>query len=115
MQIMTSLASMGYDRARIAANPQDTGAATGQPAQLAGLSFGQPASARVETRLADGIGSFAQTLQQTDRATLASLVTGADPHALVEAVAATELAVEAAVTVRNRVVEAYLEILRMPV
>jgi flagellar hook-basal body complex protein FliE len=105
MQIATSLASMGYDRARIAANPLDAGA----------LSFGQSAPNRVEARLAAGIGSFAHSLQQTDHAALASLVTGADPHALVEAVAATELAVEAAVAVRNRVVEAYLEILRMPV
>ncbi len=40
---------------------------------------------------------------------------GADPHALVEALAQTELAVEAAVTLRNKVVEAYQEILRMPV
>jgi flagellar hook-basal body complex protein FliE len=33
----------------------------------------------------------------------------------VQALAQTELAVEAAVTVRDRVVEAYQEILRMPV
>ena len=39
----------------------------------------------------------------------------ADPHALVEALANTQLAVETAVTVRDRVVEAYQEILRMPV
>ena len=40
---------------------------------------------------------------------------GADPHALVQALAETQLAVETAVTVRDRVVEAYQEILRMPV
>ncbi|MEN8747671.1 flagellar hook-basal body complex protein FliE, partial [Marivita sp.] len=39
----------------------------------------------------------------------------ADPHALVEALSQSQLAVETAVTVRNRVVEAYQEILRMPV
>ena len=39
----------------------------------------------------------------------------ADPHSLVQALAQTERAVEAAVTVRDRVVEAYQEILRMPV
>ena len=39
----------------------------------------------------------------------------ADPHALVESLANTQLAVETAVTVRDRVVEAYQEILRMPV
>ena len=44
-----------------------------------------------------------------------AMTTGADPHALVTALAQTELAVETAVTVRDRVVEAYQEILRMPV
>jgi flagellar hook-basal body complex protein FliE len=39
----------------------------------------------------------------------------ANPHALVEALAASSLAVETAVTVRDKVVEAYQEILRMPV
>ena len=39
----------------------------------------------------------------------------ADPHALDQALAQTELAVETAVSVRNKVVEAYQEILRMPV
>eukprot|EP00581_Thalassiosira_minuscula_P022352 CAMPEP_0184414698 /NCGR_PEP_ID=MMETSP0738-20130409/8212_1 /TAXON_ID=385413 /ORGANISM="Thalassiosira miniscula, Strain CCMP1093" /LENGTH=43 /DNA_ID= /DNA_START= /DNA_END= /DNA_ORIENTATION= len=39
----------------------------------------------------------------------------ADPHTLVQALAQSELAVETAVTVRNKVVEAYQEILRMPV
>ena len=40
---------------------------------------------------------------------------GADPQALVQALAQTELAIETAVTVRDKVVEAYQEILRMPV
>jgi flagellar hook-basal body complex protein FliE len=46
---------------------------------------------------------------------MAAIAGKADPHALVQALAQTELAVETAVTVRDRVVEAYQEILRMPV
>ena len=111
MQIMSTLAALGYDRARAVALPQD-GPGFRPDALAAPAQGAQP---RIESRIADGIGSFAQTLQQTDRAAMASLVTGADPHALVQAVAATEFAVETAVAVRNRVVEAYLEILRMPV
>ena len=38
-----------------------------------------------------------------------------DPHELVAALAQSELAVETVVSVRNKVVEAYQEILRMPV
>ena len=45
-----------------------------------------------------------------------NLITGkADLHSVVEALASAELAVETAVTVRDKVVEAYQEILRMPI
>ena len=58
---------------------------------------------------------FAQTLARSEEIAKASMTSDADPHALVQALAQTELAVETAVTVRNKVVEAYQEILRMPV
>ena len=58
---------------------------------------------------------FAQTLRQGEEAAKAAMTGGADPHSLVEALAASELAVETAVTLRNKVVEAYQEILRMQV
>ncbi len=58
---------------------------------------------------------FAATLQEGEATAKAAMTGEADPHALVQALAQTELAVEAAVTVRNKVVEAYQEILRMPV
>ena len=46
----------------------------------------------------------------------AAFMTGeADPHSVVEAIASAELAVETAVTLRDRVVEAYQELLRMPI
>lgn len=38
-----------------------------------------------------------------------------DPHALVAALSEAQLAVETVVAVRDKVVEAYMEILRMPV
>jgi flagellar hook-basal body complex protein FliE len=58
---------------------------------------------------------FAATLQSSEATAMASMTSDADPHALVQALAQTELAVETAVTIRNKVVEAYQEILRMPV
>lgn len=58
---------------------------------------------------------FATTLSESETTAKQSMIGDADPHALVQALAQTELAVEAAVTVRNKVVEAYQEILRMPV
>lgn len=38
-----------------------------------------------------------------------------DPHVLVTALSEAQLAVETVVAVRDKVVEAYMEILRMPV
>lgn len=68
---------------------------------------------------ADGLKStfqdFASTLQHSENMAVAAMTGDVDPHALVQALAQTELAVETAVTVRNKVVEAYQEILRMPV
>ncbi|MFN3207678.1 MAG: flagellar hook-basal body complex protein FliE [Roseovarius sp.] len=58
---------------------------------------------------------FAATLQEADTTAKSAMSGEADPHALIQALAQTELAVETAVTVRDKVVEAYQEILRMPV
>jgi len=58
---------------------------------------------------------FAETLAKSEAVAQKAMTGDADPHALVEALANTRLAVETAVTVRDRVVEAYQEILRMPV
>ena len=65
--------------------------------------------------LRDAAQSFAETLQRGEDTAVAAMTGNADPHAMVQALAQTELAVETAVTVRNKVVEAYQEILRMPV
>jgi flagellar hook-basal body complex protein FliE len=73
------------------------------PASGASSAFGQAAK------------GFIETLQQSEQTAMSAMSGGADPHALVQALAQTELAVETAVTVRNKVVEAYQEILRMPV
>lgn len=82
----------------------------------AGLSSSDPAeAARFSERAATAIQSFTETLQTAERTAQDAMVGKADPHALVEALSQSELAVEAVVAVRDRVVEAYQEILRMPV
>ena len=58
---------------------------------------------------------FSQSLENMEKTAIDAMTGNADPHALVEALANTQIAVETAVTVRDRVVEAYQEILRMPV
>lgn len=58
---------------------------------------------------------FATTLTRGEETAMEAMTGDADPHALVMALAQSELAVQTAVAVRDRVVEAYQEILRMPV
>lgn len=65
--------------------------------------------------LVDAVTDFAATMQKSEALAMQTMTSGADPHALVEAIAQTELAVETAVTIRNKVIEAYQEVLRMPV
>jgi len=74
-------------------------------------SASSPAMDGVKNSFAD----FARTLQNAEATAQASMTGDADPHALVMALAQSKLAVETAVTVRDKVVEAYQEILRMPV
>ena len=64
---------------------------------------------------AEAAADFATTLRNAEETARDAMVGKADPHALVQALSQTELAIEAAVTVRDKVVEAYQEILRMPV
>ena len=58
---------------------------------------------------------FVSQLEDSEQIAEDAMVGDADPHALVEALAQSELAVQTVVAVRDRVVEAYQEILRMPV
>ena len=74
-----------------------------------------PGSGGATETLAGLARDFAATLQHSEATAKAAMTGEADPHALVQALAQTELAVETAITVRDKVVEAYQEILRMPV
>ncbi|MCI4661483.1 MAG: flagellar hook-basal body complex protein FliE [Neomegalonema sp.] len=65
--------------------------------------------------LADVAQDTVDTIVRGEQTAMQGLAGKADAHSVVEALAATELALETAVTVRDKVVEAYQEILRMPV
>lgn len=91
MEITAQFAAQGYGAAKSAAQPQD----------------GQGLAAATQ--------QFADVLKQGEAAAMSAVTSGADPHALVQALAQSELAVQTAAAVRDKVVEAYQEILRMPV
>ncbi|MDO9527447.1 MAG: flagellar hook-basal body complex protein FliE [Gemmobacter sp.] len=94
MDIKGLLATTAYSSAKTATLPE--------PGSTEG-AFGQMAE------------SFANILSRGEDVAKAAMTGDADPHALVQALSATELAIETAVTLRDKVVEAYQEILRMPV
>ncbi len=95
MDIRSTFAAQGYAEARPATAPQP----------------GDGPMGAMEL----GIADFAMTFAETDQIATDTMTTGSDPQALVEALAQTQLAVDTVVAVRTRVVEAYQEILRMPV
>ena len=97
MDVRTTLAAQQYLSARPATAPN------AQPGGQPGEAFQKAAK------------GFAETLAEAEETAKAAMVGDADPHALVQALAQTELAVETVVTIRDKVVEAYQEILRMPV
>lgn len=84
-----------------AARPTISAPAASQ-AESAGIAF-------------EAIQKLAGVLERGEQASIGLMTGRADPHSVVEAIAAAELAIETAVTLRDKVVEAYQEILRMPV
>ena len=95
MEITALNAAQSYASARPITAPEPT---AGEPGAFAALAQ-----------------DFLTTLQRGESTATAAMTGGADPHSLVQALAQSELAIETAVTVRDKVVEAYQEILRMPV
>ena len=94
MDMRSSLAAGAYAKARTAI-PAEPQAAPPLPGRIA--------------------EDFTAILERGEETAKAAMTGRADAHALVQALSATELAVETAVTLRDKVVEAYQEILRMPV
>lgn len=76
---------------------------------------GAEAGGALGAALRNGAADFAQTMADGEKIAQSAMTGQADPHALVHALAQTELAVQTVVAVRDKVVEAYQEILRMPV
>lgn len=69
--------------------------------------------------LAGGVTAAAQGFEQAmaaaDQTSIGAMSGTADTNALVQSLTEAELALDAAVAIRDKVVEAYQEILRMPV
>lgn len=95
MELQNTLASQAYALGRSAAAPD--------PESNGANAFFQSAAA------------FEKVLGTAEQAARGALIGETSPHALVQALSASEMAVDTVVTLRDKVVEAYQEILRMPV
>lgn len=95
MELSATLAARSYGAARPLTAPDPAGGAQATMGQFA--------------------DAFVRTLAQADQTAHQVMMGQGDPHALVSALTEAQLAVETTIAVRDKVVEAYLEILRMPV
>lgn len=100
MDVRAPLAGKLYAAATAAAKPA-------APARSDPMAFGKA--------LQDSAMETLRQIRGAEDTVKSGLAGRADAHSVVQALAETELAVETATTVRDRVVEAYNEILRMPV
>lgn len=99
-------ATRQYQVARQALSPDISGGPAGA-SKAAGKADG--------AGFADNVKAFSQVFENVETTTQAMANGQADAHSVVQAMAQAEVALETAVTIRNRVVEAYQELLRMPV
>jgi flagellar hook-basal body complex protein FliE len=102
MDVRSLYAAQKYAQSKPAMLP-DTESLAGSPSQP------------VEAEFARATEAFTGQLRAAEQTATQAMTGDADPHALVEALAQSELAVETVVALRDKVVEAYQEILRMPV
>ena len=106
MNIESSFASQLYASARRIA-PAETPAANATGMAGESTTFADA--------LAAASGEMAETLRAGEAAAQQALTGQGDVQSVVEALTTTELALQTAVAVRDRVVEAYQEVLRMPI
>lgn len=69
----------------------------------------------VIARIGDAAEAFSQQVQKVDQVATAAMTGTGETHHLVQTIAETKLAVETVTAIRDKVVEAYQEVLRMPV
>ena len=74
-----------------------------------------PATSAGQPGLTAAARDFEKVMATADQTAIGAMSGTTDTHALVQSLTEAELALDAAVAIRDKVVEAYQEILRMPV
>lgn len=91
--ITSNIAATAYDRAKLAIAPAE------------GLPQG----------VTNAASDFSKVMEQVDLAATGAMTGQGNTSDLVQSIAQAEIALETVVAIRDKVVEAYQEILRMPV
>lgn len=99
MEISSTLAGRFYQNIQSTLGPA--------PAETARPSASESAIGAVK--------SFVETMRAAETTSVAGMIGKADPQSVVTALASAEIAVQSAASVRDKVVESYQEILRMPI
>jgi flagellar hook-basal body complex protein FliE len=74
-----------------------------------------PPSPSAQSGISAAAQDFEKVMAAADQTAIGAMSGTTDTHALVQSLTEAELALDAAVAIRDKVVEAYQEILRMPV
>lgn len=74
-----------------------------------------PAPGAAQNPVSAAAQDFARVIAAADQTAVNAMQGRADTQALVQSIAEAQMAMETAVAIRDRVVEAYQDILRMPV
>lgn len=99
MEISSTLAGRFYQNIQSTLGPS--------PAETPRPSAGESAIGAIK--------SFVETMRAAETTSVAGMIGKADPQSVVTALASAEIAVQSAASVRDKVVESYQEILRMPI
>jgi flagellar hook-basal body complex protein FliE len=103
----SSLARLMDSGGAAPARTADLGAGLGKPAEGGGVSFG--------SLLKDAIGGVVESGRKSDAQSVAMASGKSNVMDVVTAVAETDVAINTLVSVRDRVIQSYEDILKMPI
>ncbi|MDP5307134.1 flagellar hook-basal body complex protein FliE [Paracoccus spongiarum] len=90
-------------------------AANAYSAARSAVQPGQPAGPDAIRKVGEAAEDFAAQMAQVDAVSTGAMTGKVETYQLVQTIAEAELAMQTVVAIRDKVVEAYQEILRMPV
>ena len=89
--------------------------ALGQPGEAAGIGAPAEGAGGFGALLERAVTGTVEAARESDRAAMDAIAGGGDITSVVTAVARAELALQTTVAIRDRVIQAYQDVMRMPI